>query len=68
MPAPVVAAYALACKPASAGGSDHSQLIADVQAVLKGKVASGALPADTRQIIVCPICGCRITVTTDASY
>jgi hypothetical protein len=68
MSKPVAAAYALACKPALAGGSDHSELIGDAQAALKREIASGALPPDARQVVVCPICGCRFVVTADASY
>jgi len=67
MPAPVSKAYGLACQPASAGGTDHVQLIADVQAMLKGEIASGLKPANAQQIVVCPLCGCAITVTADAS-
>ncbi len=68
MSKPIATAFALACKPAAAGGSDHSQLIADVQALLRGKIVSGAAPANVEQVVVCPICGCRIIVTADASY
>ena len=32
-------AYGLACKPAMAAGTDHAQLVADVQAVLRGEIA-----------------------------
>jgi len=67
MPQPVSKAYGLACQPASAGGTDHVQLIADVQAILKGEIASGLKPASTQQVVVCPLCGCSITVTADAS-
>jgi hypothetical protein len=68
MSKPIAAAFALACKPAAAGGTDHSQLIAAVQAILKGKIVRGAAPATVEQVVVCPICGCRIIVTADASY
>ena len=68
MSKPVAAAFALACKPAAAGGGDHAQLIAAVQAILKGKIGSGAAPANVEEVVVCPICGCRIIVTADASY
>ena len=68
MSKPVAAAFALACRPAAASGSDHSRLIAAVRAILKGKIVSGAVPASVEQVVVCPICGCRIIVTADASY
>jgi hypothetical protein len=68
MSKPVAAAFALACKPVSAGLGDHGQLIADVQASLKAKILDGMAPAGVEQVVVCPICGCRIVVTADASY
>jgi hypothetical protein len=68
MTKPVAAAFALRCMPATAGGGDHAQLIAAVQAILKGKIVNGAAPADVEQAVICPICGCRIIVTADASY
>ena len=61
-------AFALACRPLNIGGSDHSQLVAVTQAGLKAEIARGTAPADAQQIVVCPICGCRIIVTADASY
>jgi hypothetical protein len=67
MPQPVSKAYGLACQPASAAGTDHAQLIADAQAMLKGEIASGVKPVDAQQVVVCPFCGCSITVTADAS-
>ncbi|HWA45736.1 MAG TPA: twin-arginine translocation signal domain-containing protein [Hypericibacter adhaerens] len=67
MPAPVSKAYGLACQPASSGATDHVQLIADVQAMLKGEIASGLKPANAQEVVVCPLCGCAITVTADAS-
>jgi hypothetical protein len=68
MSKPVQAVFALACKPAMASGGDHGALIAAVQSSLKGKIAEGAAPANVQQVVVCPICGCRIIVTADASY
>ncbi len=59
-------AFALACKPLS--GSDHGALVAAAQTTLKDEIAHGMLPAGAKQIVVCPICGCRITVTADSSY
>lgn len=68
MTKPVAAAFALRCMPATAGGGDHAQLVAAVQAILKRKITGGAALADVEQVVVCPICGCRIIVTADASY
>ena len=61
-------AFALACKPLNIGGSDHGQLVAETQAGLKAEIARGTAPANVQQIVICPICGCRIIVTADASY
>jgi hypothetical protein len=66
MPAPVQAAYALACKPLA--GGDHAALISGSQAELRRGIATGAAAADTVEVVVCPICGCRFTVTADASF
>jgi len=59
-------AFALACKPLS--GSDHGSLFASAQAMLKDEIARGVLPASAREVVICPICGCRFIVTADASY
>ena len=59
-------AFALACKPL--GGSDHGALVASAQASLKDEIKRGVVPASAREIVVCPICGCRFIVTADASY
>ncbi len=67
MTAPVSKAYGLACQPTAAPGADHLQLIADTRALLKNEIASGLKPADAQQVVVCPLCGCSITVTADAS-
>ena len=66
MPKPVAGAFALGCKPLA--GGDHSQLIADAQAQLRQEISGGALPANAQQIVVCPICGCRFTVTVASAY
>ena len=68
MPAPVAAAYALACKSPAAAGGDHAALIAGAQASLKQEIASGTAQTGTVEMVVCPICGCRFTVTADAVY
>ena len=59
-------AFALACKPLN--GSDHGALVAAAQATLKDEIARGVLKPGAVQVVVCPICGCRITVTADSSY
>ena len=68
MTAPVKSAFALACKTPAASGGDHVAMIADAQSLLKKEIASGAAKADTVEVVVCPICGCRFTVTADASF
>ncbi len=68
MPAGVKAAYALACKVPAAGGGDHAALIAEAQAALKREIADGAAKADSVEVVVCPICGCRFTVTADSAF
>ena len=68
MPAPVQQAYAFACKSPAASGGDHAALIADAQSTLKREIASGAAKSDAVGVVVCPICGCRFTVTADASF
>ena len=65
MPKPVADIMALACRPNSAG--DHAALISDAQAIMRREIAAGQLPANARQIVTCPICGCSFTVTADAS-
>lgn len=65
MPKKVADIMALACKPGTTG--DHTQLIDDAQVILRRDIAAGLLPANTKQIVVCPICGCSFTVTADAS-
>jgi hypothetical protein len=66
MPAPVAAAYALACKSPAAAGGDHADLIAGAQAALKQEIARGTAKAGTVEMVTCPICGCRFSVTADA--
>jgi hypothetical protein len=56
---------ALACRPNSV--ADHVALIADAQAVLRREIAQGLFPADTRQIVACPICACKFTITANSS-
>lgn len=68
MTTPVKSAFALACKTPAAAGGDHVAMIADAQNLLKQEIASGAAKADAVEVVVCPICGCRFTVTADASF
>lgn len=65
---PVKSAYALACKTPAASGGDHAALIADAQARLKQEIAAGGLRSDAVEVVYCPICGCRFTVTADSSF
>lgn len=62
MPKDVEGAYALAC----GGVNSHAQLVADTRLALGGAVARGERPAKAEEIVVCPICGCKIVVTADA--
>ncbi len=68
MSAPLRAAYALACKPLAGTGGDHAALISGTQAELRREIAAGSAAADTVEVVTCPICGCRFTVTADASF
>jgi hypothetical protein len=62
MPVDVKSAYALAC----GDSNSHSQLIADTKLLLDGAIARGKAPAHAEEIVICPICGCKIVVTADA--
>jgi hypothetical protein len=68
MTKPVKSAFALACKTPAASGGDHVAMITEAQTLLKQEIASGTAKADTVEVVVCPICGCRFTVTADASF
>jgi hypothetical protein len=61
MPPDVAAEYALGCSGVSNSG--HNQLIQTALAALKGQIASGAKPAGAEEIVVCPLCGCRMVVS-----
>jgi hypothetical protein len=61
MPPDVAAEYALGCSGVSNSG--HNQLIQTALAALKGEIASGTKPAGAEEIVVCPLCGCRIVVS-----
>ena len=65
LPKHLADAVALACKPGS--NPEHTALVDEARLVLKRDIAAGLLPANTRQIVICPICGCSFTVTADAS-
>jgi hypothetical protein len=45
---------------------DHGGLIAGAQAALKQEIARGTAKAGTVEMVTCPICGCRFSVTADA--
>jgi hypothetical protein len=63
MPPDVAAAYALGC----GNSGDHGQLVQAARSALQGEIASGVMPAGAEQIVVCPICGCRMVVSADSS-
>jgi hypothetical protein len=65
MPKHLADVMALACT--SGNSAEHAQLVEDAQLILRRDIAAGLLPANTKQIVVCPICGCSFTVTADAS-
>jgi len=62
-------AFALACKPFGGpmGGGDHGALVTSAQATLKTEIARGVLAANAQEVVVCPICGCRVIVTADST-
>jgi hypothetical protein len=64
MPADVAAAYALRCG-GNVGG--HDALMRDARAVLDGEIARGQRPLGAQEIVVCPICGCRMVVSAGSS-
>jgi len=59
MPPDVAAEYALGC----GGVGGHDQLMQKALAALEGEIASGAKPASAEEIVVCPLCGCRMVVS-----
>ena len=63
MPADVANALALhqlACGGTNAG---HDALMAKARASLDSAIAQGLKPAGAQEIVVCPICGCRMVVS-----
>jgi hypothetical protein len=57
-----------ACRvTAGSAPEDHAALIAGARQTLLRRIASGALPADARERIGCPLCGCSFTVTAEGS-
>jgi hypothetical protein len=63
MPPDVAAEYALGCSGMSTSG--HDQLMRTARAALESEIARGAKPARAEEIVVCPLCGCRLVVTAD---
>ncbi|HVM85164.1 MAG TPA: hypothetical protein VMW18_14835 [Candidatus Binatia bacterium] len=63
MPHDVAAAYALGC--GNAGG--HGQLMQTAQTTLRHDIASGLKPPGAQEIVICPICGCRMVVSATPS-
>jgi hypothetical protein len=77
MPKPLVDLAALRCtakvdtislKDAVPTTADHGDLLAQMRAALNRKIASGADPATAQEVAVCPLCGCPLTVTAQASF
>ncbi len=65
MPKHLANVMALACTPGNS--PEHAALVDEARLILRRDIAAGLLPANTRQTVVCPICGCSFTVTADAS-
>jgi hypothetical protein len=65
MPADVAAAYALRCGGNVAG---HDTLMRSARTALDGEIAKGLKPAGAQEIVVCPICGCKMVVSADPSF
>jgi hypothetical protein len=61
MPPAVAAEYALGCGGGNVAG--HDPLMQTARAALRGEIASGAKAAGAEEIVVCPLCGCRMVVT-----
>ncbi|HVO01634.1 MAG TPA: hypothetical protein VMT54_05500 [Candidatus Cybelea sp.] len=59
MPADVAAAYALRCSTTLG----HGQLIQTTKTALDAQIAKGLKPVGAQEIVVCPICGCKIVVS-----
>jgi hypothetical protein len=62
MPPDVASAYALRC---GGDNSGHNELIQAMRAMLKSEVAQGIKPADAQEVVVCPLCSCRMVVAAD---
>jgi hypothetical protein len=62
MPPAVEAEYLAGC---GATPGNHTDLITQARALLKGEIANGAKPAGAEEVVTCPICGCRMVVTAD---
>ena len=60
----VAASYALGC--GSAGG--HDQIMKSARLALDGEIARGQKPIGAQEIVVCPICGCKMVVAADSSF
>ena len=59
MPRDVAAAFALGC----GDGGGHGQLMQTARAMLLGEIAEGIKAQGAEEIVVCPLCGCRMVVT-----
>jgi hypothetical protein len=65
MPADVAAAYALRCGGNAAG---HDALMRSTRITLDSEIAHGFKPAGAQEIVICPICGCKMVVSADSSF
>jgi len=48
--------------------ADHGDLLARMRDTLMQKIAAGADPKKAQEVAVCPLCGCPLTVTAQASF
>ena len=63
MPADIAAAYAARC----GNVAGHDALMRSARTSLLGEIAQGLKPAGAQEIVVCPICGCRMVVSAGSS-
>jgi hypothetical protein len=77
MPKPLVDLAALRCTAkldtvsltgAAPAAGDHTALLSQMRDLLTKKIAAGADPATAAEVAVCPLCGCPLTVTAQASF
>ena len=53
------------CSSSDAG---HDALMRSARTTLDGQIAKGLKSAGAQEIVVCPICGCKMVVSADSSF